>query len=56
MKNTIVAKCKCVNEGQDNIHGPQMRVFNRTIKESGDKFEYRCSVCGNTMFKGKGEK
>lgn len=39
-------KCKCVNEFQDKRYGPQVRVMNRTAKESGTTTDARCTVCG----------
>lgn len=37
----LILKCNCKNEFQDNEHGPQMRVFNTSLKSSAT-----CTVCG----------
>lgn len=44
----VVMKCenkKCTHEFQDNRYGEGRRVFNQTLKKSGDKHYYRCTVC-----------
>lgn len=37
----MIAKCTCVHEGQDNLHGKNNRVCNVTFKKN-----LRCTVCG----------
>ena len=39
----MIAKCNCIHESQDKIHGNGMRVFNKVQSSSGNR--YRCSVC-----------
>lgn len=41
--NKIMA-CGCKHEGQDQMYGPGMRLWNRL----GDSDSYRCTVCNNT--------
>lgn len=36
--------CGCKHEGQDQLYGPGLRLWNRL----GDSDSYRCTVCGNT--------
>ena len=38
---TKILKCTCKHEGQDELHGKGMRVFNSTSKDD----TYRCTVC-----------
>lgn len=38
-------KCKCINEGQDKLHGQNMRVANTTTKQDKDFVDVRCTVC-----------
>lgn len=38
-----IRSCKCINEGQDALHGTGNRVFNKTAKD-----DLRCTVCGAT--------
>jgi len=38
-----IKQCNCKHESQDKIHGKNMRVHNRYIKDGGG---YRCTVCG----------
>lgn len=46
MKYGVVKlKCACINEGQDKLHGEQMRVANATAKQDKDFIEVRCTVC-----------
>jgi len=47
-KNMKIMKCSCSHESQDEIHGNGMRAFNATAKKSGEKIQYRCTVCGKT--------
>ena len=42
----MILKCTCENEGQDRLHGKQNRVMNKTRIKCGDKYLYRCTVCG----------
>ena len=45
-----VFKCVCQHEGQDEIYGKGMRLFNARGKE--EKLDgYRCTVCGRTLSK-----
>lgn len=39
-------KCSCKNEWQDKQYGKQIRVMNKTTGRSGDRYIYRCTVCG----------
>lgn len=36
-------KCDCEHAAQDEIHGKNIRVFNKTKKTPGNI--YRCTVC-----------
>lgn len=36
--------CGCKHEGQDQLYGPGLRLWNRL----GESDSYRCTVCGNT--------
>ena len=37
---------RCANEGQDKLHGPGMRVFNRgVINGPTPNADYTCTVC-----------
>lgn len=43
---TKVIQCKCVNKGQDKLHGKGKRVMNSTNKKFSDNsHDYRCTVC-----------
>lgn len=42
---TKIIKCTCDHEGQDSLHGKKNRVANKTVKTSGTKEVYRCTVC-----------
>ena len=44
-QGTAKVKCKCVHEGQDALHGPNVRVANSTAKQDKDFVEVRCTVC-----------
>jgi len=37
----MILKCDCKNKQQDKMYGNQMRVMNKTSKDS----TYRCTVC-----------
>lgn len=40
-----ILKCTCDHKSQDELHGKNMRVFNK-IKQSDTKnTTYRCTVC-----------
>jgi hypothetical protein len=41
-----ILPCTCKNEGQDKLHGPGMRVFNRgAINGPTPNANYTCTVC-----------
>ncbi len=41
-----ILPCTCKNEGQDKLHGPGMRVFNRgVINGPTPNADYTCTVC-----------
>lgn len=40
----MILKCDCTNDGQDKLHGKNMRVCNAHKSKSG-RIEYRCTVC-----------
>ncbi len=42
---TKLMKCSCTHKAQDELHGKNMRVFNRTQKGTAGVPEYRCTVC-----------
>ena len=46
MAECKIMKCSCKHEGQDQMYGPGMRVFNPIGKGSQDA-GYICTVCGN---------
>ena len=39
-----IMACGCKHDGQDEMYGPGMRLWNRL----GDSDSYRCTVCNNT--------
>jgi len=39
------ALCNCTNKQQDELHGAQRRVMNKTRKTIGNKEVYWCTVC-----------
>ena len=41
----IVKPCDCQHEGQNKLHGKQMRVWNQIKTAQGAKNKYRCTVC-----------
>ena len=41
----MIIKCTCQHEGQDKLHGKQMRVVTPTAKKAGDVRTFRCTVC-----------
>ncbi len=47
--NSFIAKCTCIHEGQDKIHGRGNRVFN--LGKSAEKG--KCTVCGSSVGKPK---
>lgn len=42
---TKIIECTCDNKYQDKRYGFGKRVANATLKKSGDKVVYRCTVC-----------
>ncbi len=42
---TMVKKCDCKHEGQDELHGKGNRVHNETKKGKDSAKMYRCTVC-----------
>lgn len=44
---TIIMKCTCKHEGQDELHGKGMRVWNKTTKgkAASSADVWRCTVC-----------
>lgn len=42
MAKTVVKRCTCKHESQDQIYGPGKRLFN--VKDGGK--EAVCTVCG----------
>lgn len=42
-----IKRHNCPNDGQDRLHGSNMRVMNRMA--NGD---FRCTVCGKELSKG----
>jgi len=44
-QGTAKILCKCVNEGQDKLHGKNVRVANSTAKQDKDFVDVRCTVC-----------
>lgn len=44
-RSSIIAKCTCSHDGQDEMYGKWNRVWN----PAGDKTGYRCTVCGAVM-------
>lgn len=45
----MIGKCICVHKGQDDLHGPGLRVLNVVPRKDGAD-ERRCTVCGNTTY------
>ena len=43
---TKIKECVCDHKFQDSRYGKRMRVMNPTMKESGQKQQFRCTVCG----------
>lgn len=43
---TVVLKCTCEHEYQDERYGNRMRLHNRTGKDASSK-SWRCTVCGS---------
>jgi hypothetical protein len=43
--NSTIMHCKCAHDGQDALHGPGRRVFNKTSKDVVGKPVWRCTVC-----------
>lgn len=42
-----IAKCTCVHESQDQLHGKGNRVHNPAASKAGtSKTKWRCTVCG----------
>jgi hypothetical protein len=39
----MIKRCDCASNQQDDLHGSQMRVMNKTSKLS--PVTYRCTVC-----------
>ena len=44
--------CGCKHEGQDQLYGPGLRLWNRL----GESDSYRCTVCGKTNKGATGKK
>lgn len=47
----MIIKCNCTHKSQDKIHGKGKIVFNKTRIKSEDLTAYRCTVCGNIVYK-----
>lgn len=54
MENSLVIRCSCEHDGQDQLHGKYNRVHNLTVKgKSSGMFTWRCTVCGTINTKGR---
>jgi hypothetical protein len=41
----MIVKCLCKHQYQDGVHGPGMRVANKSKGPSPGDTVYRCTVC-----------
>lgn len=46
MAECKIMRCNCKHEGQDQLYGPGMRLFNPTGKGSDQGRDYICTICG----------
>ncbi len=42
----MIANCKCIHAGQDQLHGPGKRVHNVTPPKGTKPASKKCTVCG----------
>ncbi len=46
--NSIIRRCTCQHESQDELHGKGFRVFNLCMRQEGAQ-KAKCTVCGNII-------